>query len=175
LLRDSVLRRVLGRGAFLTALLLALLVFRAPYFDLALRLWLIALAAVFIWAILGRTLSGWTRAGIHPRSLDWRRWRRQRPVERVRGLEELEHAVEFSQTTAFDFHYRLRPHLVRIAAHRLAARGVRLESQPHRARQLLGEDAWNLVRPDRMPPERRNDRGLELARLQRVVERLDAL
>ena len=169
------LRRVLGRGGFLTGLLLALLVFRAPYLDLALRLWLVSLAAVFIWAILGRTLTGWTRAGVRPRSLAWRRWRRPAPVEPVRGLEELEHAVQFSQTTAFDFHYRLRPHLVRVAAHRLAVHGIHLEAQPDRARQLLGEDAWDLVRPDRMPPERRNDRGLELARLQRVVERLDAL
>jgi hypothetical protein len=175
LLRDPVLRRALGRGAFVTGLLLALLVFKAPYFDLALRLWLVALAAVFIWAILGRTLTGWTVAGIQPRPLDWRRWRRPGAVERVRGLEELEHAVEFSQTTAFDFHYRLRPHLVRVAAHRLAVHGIHLEAQPERARQLLGEDAWDLLRPDRLPPERRNDRGLELARLQRVVERLDAL
>jgi len=175
LLRDAALRRALGRGAFLTGLLLALIVFRAPYFGLALRLWLVALAAVFIWAILGRTLTGWTRAEIQPRRLDWRRWRPPAATERVRGLEELEHAVEFSQTTAFDFHYRLRPHLVRVATHRLAVRGVHLEAQPDRARQLLGEDAWDLVRPDRLPPERRNDRGLEPARLQSVLEKLDAL
>ncbi len=175
MLRDPGLRRPLARSAFLTGLLLALLVFKAPDFDLALRLWLVSLAAVFIWAILGRTLTGWTRADIQPRQLDWRRWRRPEPVERIRGLEELEHAVEFAQTTAFDFHYRLRPHLVRVATHRLALHGVHLEAQPDRARQLLGEDAWDLVRPDRLPPERRNDRGLGLGRLQRVVERLDAL
>jgi len=175
LLRDRGLWRPLGRGAFLTGLLLALIVFRAPYFDLALRLWLVALAAVFTWAILGRTLTVWTRADIQRRRLDWRRWGPAPAAERVRSLEELEHAVEFSQTTAFDFHYRLRPHLVRVATHRLAVHGVHLQAQPDRARQLLGEDAWDLVRPDRLPPERRNDRGLELTRLQRVVETLDAL
>jgi hypothetical protein len=174
-LRDPALRRALGRGAFLTCLLLALAVFGAPYFDLALRLWLVGLAAVFIWEILGRTQAGWDRVGIRPRRLDWRRWRRPAPVRQVRGLEELEHAVEFSQSTAFDFHYRLRPHLVQVASHRLAVRGVRLEAQPDRARQLLGEEAWELVRPDRPPPERRNDRGLELATLRRVVARIDAL
>jgi hypothetical protein len=175
LLRDPVFRRALGRGAFVSVILLGLLVFRAPYFDLAIRLWLVALAAICVWAVSARSLSGWTRAADPGRPLDWR-WRRApAQLERVRGLEELEHAVEFSQTTAFDFHYRLRPHLVRVAAHRLSGQGVELESQPERARQILGEEAWELVRPDRPPPERRNDRGLELARLRRLVERLDAL
>jgi hypothetical protein len=175
LLRDPVFRRALGRSVAVTGILLALLVVRAPYFDLALRLWLVSLAAILVWALSARSLTGWTRAPDRGRPLDWRRWRSPAAVERVRGLEELEHAVEFSQTTAFDLHYRLRPHLVGVARHRLAVHGIRLEAQPARARQLLGEEAWELVRPDRLPPERRNDRGLELASLRRVVERLDAL
>jgi hypothetical protein len=175
LLRDPVFRRALWRSATVTGILLALLVVRAPYFDLALRLWLVSLAAILVWALTARSLTGWTRAADRGRPLDWRWWRPRAPVERIRGLEELEHAVEFSQTTAFDLHYRLRPHLVSVATHRLAVHGVQLEAQPARARQLLGEEAWELVRPDRLPPERRNDRGLELATLRRVVERLDAL
>jgi len=175
LLGDAGFRRALGRAAFVTGILLALLVFRAPYFDLALRLWLVALAAIFVWALSARSLTGWTRADSEGRPLNWRRWRRPPPPERTRGLEELEHAVEFSQTTAFDFHFRLRPHLVRVAAYRLALRGVQLEAQPDRASQILGEEAWDLVRPDRRPPERHNAPGLELARLRRVVETLDAL
>ena len=175
MLRDPVFRRALARSATVTGILLALLMVRAPYFDLALRLWLVSLAAIVVWALSARSLTGWTRAPERGRPLNWR-WRRPGPApERIRGLEELEYAVDFSQTTAFDFHYRLRPHLVSVATHRLAGHGVQLEAQPDRARQLLGEEAWDLVRPDRLPPERRNDRGQDLTRLRRVVERLDAL
>jgi hypothetical protein len=175
LLPDRALRRVLGRGAFVTAVLFALLLFRVPYFGLALRLWMVSLAAILVWEQTGSALKGWVVEGPRRRSLDLRRWRRPAATETVRGLEELQYAVEFSLSTAFDFHFRLRPRLIGIAGHRLAARGVELESQPERAREMLGEEAWELLRPDRPAPERRNSPGLELDRLRRVVERLDAL
>jgi type IV secretory pathway TrbD component len=175
LLRDRPLRAALGRAAFFTAILLGLLIFRAPFLGLAVRLWLVALAAIVVWAISARWLTGWSRAESEARQLDWRRSRRSRPAEPVRALEELEHAVEFAGSTAFDFHFRLRPHLVRAATAGLERHGVELGRQPERARQLLGEEAWELVRPDRAAPERRNAPGMELGRLQRVVDRLDAL
>ena len=94
----------------------------------------------------------------------------------MRSLEELEHAVDFATTTAFDVHYRLRPHLVRIARHRLAAgHGVLLEADPEAARALLGENLWELVRADREPPADRNARGIALGRVAAAVERLEAL
>jgi hypothetical protein len=175
---DLTLRRALGLAATASAVLLGLLLFRAPYFGIGLRLWLVSLAAVFVWALTGRVLAhrpvgDGPGAVVHWNRLRW--WRGGGRGERVRGLEELEHAVEFSLTTAFDLHYRLRPHLVRIAAHRLAQRGVDLDAEPQRARDLLGPEAWELVRPDRPAPERRNARGLELDRLRRVMERLSAV
>jgi type IV secretory pathway TrbD component len=175
LLHDRALRAALGRAAFVTAILLGLLIFRAPLLGLAVRLWLVCLAAIVVWAISARSLTGWSRAESEARQLDWRRSRRSRAAEPVRALEELEHAVEFAGSTAFDFHFRLRPHLMRAARGALDRHGVDLEGQPERSRQLLGQEAWELVRPDRPPPERRNARGLDLGRLQRVVDRLDAL
>lgn len=175
---DRGLRRALGGAAVVTLLLLALFLFRAPYIGLALRLWLVSLVAIFVSALLGRVLAG-GRVGDWPGPEPvWRRrrwWRGAPSSGKVEGLEELGHAVEFSLTTAFDVHYRLRPHLVRIAIHRLARRGVDMDAQPARASELLGPEAWDLVRPDRQAPERRNARGLELARLRRVVDRLDAI
>ena len=171
---DPALSAALRRAAGLTAVLLALLVFHAPSPGLAVRAWVVALAAVFAWALAGPASGAWIVGERPPRRLRWRWWRRERP-ERVRGLEELEHAVDFSLATAFDLHYRLRPHLVRIAAHRLAVRGVTLETQPEQARRLLGADAWEVVRPDRPAPESRNAPGIELRRLRRIVEGLDAL
>jgi hypothetical protein len=175
---ERTLRRAFGWASAVTLVLLAVLLFRAPYFGTAVRLWLVALAAIFIWTLSARALAGWPVAdgsGPDPYWLSWRWWRRKPEAARVAGLEELEHAVEFSTATAFDVHFRLRPHLVLIAAHRLSRSGVDLESDPERASELLGAEAWELVRPGLPAPERRNERGLDLARVRRVVERLNAI
>ena len=175
---DHGLRRALGAAAVVTLLLLALFLFKAPYFGLALRFWLVSLVAIFVSALLGRVLAGRPVGDWPGPEPVWRRrrwWRGPPSRGRVEGLEELEHAVEFSLTTAFDVHYRLRPHLVRVATYRLARRGVDMDAQPAKASELLGPEAWDLVRPDRPAPEHRNARGLELARLRRVVDRLDAI
>ena len=175
LLSDPLFRRALGRSASVSAVLLALFLFKAPYLDVALRLWLVAVAAIFVWALSARSLTGWTPAPEFRRRLGWRRGGRRHSGERAGSLEEVEHAVEFSQSTAFDFHYRLHPHLAAVARDRLARHGIQLERQPDRARRLLGDEAWELLRPDRPPPARRNEPGVGQARLRRVVDRLDAL
>ncbi len=154
--------------------MLAVLVLRVPYLDLALRLWLVALGAIAIAALTERALAGRSVRDVPGPRLRWGWWRRPR-AERIRALEELEHAVDFSLGTAFDVHYRLRPHLRAIAAHRLAVRGVSLDTQPERARSMLGEESWDLVRPGRPEPEDRNGRGLGMAALRRTVEQLGAL
>jgi hypothetical protein len=168
------LRRVVRQVAAVTVPLAVALLVRAPYPGLALRLWLVALGAIGIAALTERALAGRVVGDGPPRRLRWSWWRRP-PAERVRALEELEHAVEFSLATAFDVHYRLRPHLRRIAAHRLALQGVSLDREPGPARALLGAEAWELVRPDRPEPEDRAASGLPLASVRRLVERLDAL
>ena len=155
-------------------MLVGLLLFHVPGFGLALRLWLVGVVGLLAWALAAPALAAWPVPGDPRRRPHWP-WRRAERPPPVRSLEELEHAIEFSQTTAFDVHYRLRPHLVQVAAHRLAERGVSLEGQPELARRLLGAEAWELVRPDRRPPERRHARGIALGQLREVVERLDAL
>jgi hypothetical protein len=42
-------------------------------------------------------------------------------------------------------------------------------------RALLGEELWELLRPDRRPPEDRLGPGLPLPQLQAAVERLEAI
>ncbi|MBO0683183.1 MAG: hypothetical protein J2P45_08525 [Candidatus Dormibacteraeota bacterium] len=164
--------RLLGMLAALTAPVLALeFLFRN---GLALRVWLIAVGALVSGWVANRALRHWPVATPARRRLRGP-IRRRPPSERPRQLEELERAVDFSTTTAFDLHFRLRPHLVRIAAHRLAARGLSLEGRPERARALLGAETWELVRPDRRPPEDRDARGLELAAIRRAVEQLEGL
>ena len=172
---DIALRRALVRAAAATAILLGLLLSHAPYLGLALRLWLVVLAGIFTWALAGRVLRPWEIGDGPPRRVDWRWWRRPGRREPPRGLEELEHAVDFSLATAFDLHYRLRPHLVRLAGHSLARHGISLEADPEPARRLLGEEGWDVIRPDRAAPGRRDAPGVDLVTLRRIVERLDAL
>lgn len=168
------LRRALRRAVAVTLPLMVVLALRLPSLGLAVRLWLVALGAIAIAALVERSVAGVVVAD--PQAGRLRRgWWRRPPAERVRPLEELERAVEFSLATAFDVHYRLRPHLQRVALDRLAARGVSLDMQPGRAQALLGRELWDLVRPDRPEPEDRAGPGLPLAVVRRVVERLDEL
>jgi hypothetical protein len=170
-----------GPLSALTAAAAAAVLLHSAFAGLALRVWLVGVGAVLFWGVVRAALRPWTEgeAGLAPTGVPGfslpGTWRRRPPPERLRQLEELERAVDFSLGTAFDLHFRLRPHLVRIAATRLAARGVDLQTQPDRARQLLGPDAWELVRPDREPPEQRAGRGADLPLLRRVVDQLDAI
>jgi len=91
-------------------------------------------------------------------------------------LERLRNEVTLSTSTAFDVHVRLRPLVRRIAVHLLAARrGVSLDAQPERARELLGDETWELVRADRPSPTDRNARGLRPAQLREIVASLERL
>ena len=55
----------------------------------------------------------------------------------------------------FDTHYRLRPLLRELAATRIAGGTASSSTPPEPRPRLLGPDAWELVRPDRPPPEDR--------------------
>jgi len=61
-----------------------------------------------------------------------------------------------------------------IARHRLwTRRGVELEEQPERARELLGEEIWGLLRAGRPEPNSRYARGADLAELRRILETIE--
>jgi hypothetical protein len=80
-----------------------------------------------------------------------------------------------STSRVMEPHYRLR-RLRTIAADRLAARHrVLLDEDIQRARALLGEEAWELLAPDRQPPEERFGPGLPIDRLARIVDAVEAL
>lgn len=169
-----VIRRLLGPLVALSVPTAVVILFRGALAGLALRVWLVGAGALLFWGLAHAAIGSRAAPDAHgPRFPAG--WRRRPPAERLRQLEELEHAVDFSLGTAFDLHFRLRPHLVRIATTRLAARGVNLQTQPDRARELLGPDAWDLVRTDREPPEHRAGRGADLPSLRRAVDQLDTL
>lgn len=101
--------------------------------------------------------------------------RRLRP-SRPATLERVEREVVLSSASAFDLHVRLRPRLRAIAEHRLAThRGVELEAASHEARDLLGPDLWELVRPDRPVPRDRLAPGLPVGRQRELLDRLETI
>jgi hypothetical protein len=102
---------------------------------------------------------------------------RVRPVREPRPaeLERLERAVDLGISRAEDFHMLLRPALRRIAATLLAARGLDLQRDVGRVRELLGEESWDLLRPERERPSDPFEPGVEPARLRRLVEDLERL
>jgi hypothetical protein len=73
-------------------------------------------------------------------------------------------------------HRRLPPILRAAAAVRLAAnRSIDLQRDPRAARAALGDEAWELLRPDRPEPADRNAPGLPLARVESLVTTIEEL
>ena len=84
--------------------------------------------------------------------------------------------MALARQSAWDLHARLVPTLREVAAGILASRhGVSLDRNPKRAAELLGDEAWSLARPDRPPPERRHDPGVDAVTLDRALTALEQL
>jgi hypothetical protein len=92
------------------------------------------------------------------------------------GELSLVHDVQQSVASSFHLHTRLRPILREIAAHRVSMRfGVDLRREPERARELIGLEAWELVRPERPSPSDRLAPGPPASQLSKVVEQLEGI
>jgi hypothetical protein len=89
--------------------------------------------------------------------------------------EHLDRVVSAATSHAGELHLRLRPILREIAANGLRRRGVDLDAEPQAAQELLAPETWELVRPDRPRPDDAFARGLAPARLNAVLDDLEAL
>jgi hypothetical protein len=107
----------------------------------------------------------------------WRGWRRRSKPGRVRtaDLERLEVLVGATGLSAAETHAMLRPVLREIASAALNRRGVRLAGTPGEARELLGDELWELVRPGRPRPVDGRAPGASLEQLAAMTDRLEAL
>jgi hypothetical protein len=73
-------------------------------------------------------------------------------------------------------HRRLLPLLRSVAAARIGASyGFELERRPDAARELLGEDVWELLRPDRPESKDRHGPGVRRERIVAVIEKVESL
>ena len=158
----------------LTVVFVIALLFFPKQAGLAGHIYIVLLAAT----ALGRLVQMVRRA--HPTTrrsaFDAALRKHPRKVERPEELQKIEREVALGAATAFDLHYRLRPSLRGIARELLAARrGIDLEANPAAARRELGDEAWEIVRPDREPPTVRFGAGLDLGSLRTVVAALERL
>jgi hypothetical protein len=98
------------------------------------------------------------------------------PPERPRELERLEREVYLSLGSSFYLHHRMRPVLREIASHRLLMKhGVDLDTKPEVAAALLGEPAWEWLRPERQEPRDRWETGPPFAELEAVVDAVERI
>lgn len=103
------------------------------------------------------------------------------PVERahrpatLRPLGRLASLIAAAARHEGDAYYRLRPRLRGIVTGALARRHVDLDNEPWRARALLGDEAWQWLRPDRPPPADRHAPGPGLEHLGRIVDVIEQL
>ena len=79
-------------------------------------------------------------------------------------------------TGQFFLHRRLRPTLREIAEQRLRdCRGVELDSGDADVLAALGDDGWELLRPDRKEHWNPDAAGIRLPELERVVAALERI
>ena len=89
-----------------------------------------------------------------------------RPAELIRTERDL----TLSTSNAGELHARLLPQLRDVAAARLADR----HSDLVQAREILGEEAWELLRDRPVPPDR-SAPGLPLRRISALVDAVERL
>ncbi len=156
-----------------TVVLLVLVVAVPSRRALFAGVYVLFLGAIAVGKLVGsfRTLEpeAWARS---PFERDAEKPERPPPIAE---LERIDRLVVLGAANEFDLHYRLRPLLRQVAGDRLHGRyGVELDRDPERARQLLGDQLWQLVSADR-EVGRRTGPGLPAAELAAHVERLEAL
>ena len=85
--------------------------------------------------------------------------------KRLPEIEKLEREVTLATASAYDLHYRLLPQLREIAQ-------CRLERAGHTASPDTLGRWWELLRPDRVPPDDRFEKGITESELRALVHDL---
>jgi hypothetical protein len=165
-------RRLVAPVVAATAALVVLLALRPLSTSRALGIWVVLVAALALLLLVRHSRSGVRPAPRFEAALRSRTETPSEPVELLRMERELELGI----ANASSAHHRLLPLLRAAAAARLASRhGVELDRRPDAARALLGEEAWELLRPDRPEPVDRFGRGVPRERVTALIERVESL
>lgn len=161
-------------AAVCTASFVCGLIFRPGAWQIALDAWLLALGAVALAAAVAATRTAVPGPGQSP--FDRRRRKRPKRPERLPELARIEREVALGTATAFDAYYRLRPLLRDVAEHRLATRkGLVLDSGSEAVREAIGDETWDLVRPDRERPAHHLAPGATFKQVREAIEALERI
>jgi hypothetical protein len=88
----------------------------------------------------------------------------------------IQRIVDGARFSAFDVHYGLRPLLRELAATRLRVRrGIGLDAEPGPASELLGAEAFALLREGRPPPSNYRRPGMSLQAIEHIVKVLESI
>lgn len=169
------MRRDLGGAvralALPTAALLGVAFLAPGRLELALRIFALVVAA----AVVVLALRALDRTFPRETALDMALARRS-AAQAPPSLARVENEVLLGMASAVDLHYRLVPRLRTIASGLLASRrNVSLAADSERAREILGDEVWNLVRSDRAAPEDRLAVGIAASELERITHALEAI
>lgn len=119
-----------------------------------------------------RALFGWAR-WLHAR---YRSWRSPHRLGEFPSYDKAVSDLAWGKYSRRDFDVLMRKRLLIAAAVRLADRhGVDLDAHPERARQLLGEHAWQLLEPGRAASQDRSRAGVSVQDVERVVTAIESL
>jgi hypothetical protein len=133
----------------------------------ALDVYVLFLGAVLLFVLARMASRGGGRKPISPKV--------EKPSgARLPELVRVERELVLATGNGFDRQMRVGPLMRDIARHRLwTRRGVDLDEQPERARELLGEEVWGLLRAGRPDPNSRYAPGAEIAELRQILERIE--
>lgn len=92
------------------------------------------------------------------------------PPSRPNALVRIERELTLARSNAGNVHDRLRPMLREIAQARL---GLDLERRGEVVRERLGDETWELIRPNAPEPQNRSAPGLSLRTIRRLIESLE--
>lgn len=126
--------------------------------------------AVAAFVSLITTLDLAARAELRVRSVQ--RTADPAPPEQLRRVGETLAAAQVSEVRLFR---ELRPLFRSIAAMRLAGRGVDLDRHTEKARAILGDELWEVVRAEAPRGSNRLAGGISAAGLQGLIERLERI
>jgi len=165
----------LVRSTFVaTVVLVVLLLVPKVSTARAFAIWIVVATALVLLSLIRHSREV---AGPGPRSRFEQAVRGQKAAaSQPEELLRMDRELVLGSADADHAHRRLLPLLRATAAARIAARhGFELERRPEAAQALLGDDVWELLRPDRPEPADRHDPGVPRARITAVIERVESL
>jgi len=165
-------RRLAVPVAAATAALVVLLALRPLSTSRALAIWVVLVAAIALVLLVRHSRGGGPQRARFEAALRGRAPAAAQPVELLR----MERELVLGSADAIYAHRRFLPLLRAAAGARLASRhGIELDRKPEAGRALLGEEAWELLRPDRPEPADRHGPGVPRARVAALIERIESL